>query len=194
MLKSGRNKDELSDGELIHRYRNSHDIAYAGRLYTRYSYLVFGVCIKYFKDADQANDAVMAIFEELISLLKRHEIQNFPAWLHMVSKNHCLMKLRKRGTENRRQQEYYNHVTNDVESDDWLHLEGKQDKEILLRKLEDVIPLLKNEQKTCIDLFYLQQKSYKEVSDLTGYSLNEVKSYIQNGKRNLKILLEQTNG
>ena len=52
--------------------------------------------------------------------------------------------------------------------------------------------LLNPEQKQTVELFYLQEKSYKEIVDQTGFSMNDVKSYIQNGKRNLKIMLSKT--
>jgi RNA polymerase sigma-70 factor (ECF subfamily) len=57
--------------------------------------------------------------------------------------------------------------------------------------LEEAIQELSEEQKLCVNLFYLQKKSYQQITDRTGFTLMQVKSYIQNGKRNLKIILEK---
>ena len=57
-------------------------------------------------------------------------------------------------------------------------------------KLEDCLKQLKDLQKKCIDLFYLKEKSYLQISSELHVTLNAVKSHIQNGKRNLKICLE----
>jgi RNA polymerase sigma-70 factor (ECF subfamily) len=57
--------------------------------------------------------------------------------------------------------------------------------------LEKCIETLGDEQKQCVKLFYLQEKCYKEITESTGFDMNKVKSYIQNGKRNLKICMEK---
>jgi RNA polymerase sigma-70 factor (ECF subfamily) len=185
--------NQLSDEELVHRYRNSYDLAYVGELYLRYTHLVYGVCLKHFKDEAAARDATMQIFEKLISDLKRHHVVAFKPWLHSVVRNYCLMQFRTNATALRRQQEYRQEVQNepgfDVENQLELHLETADEKEWLLAHLNESIDELREEQRTCIELFYLKGNSYQEISQITGYSLNEVKSYIQNGKRNLKNLI-----
>lgn len=189
-----RNKDkrEESDSELIEKYRNSNDMEYIGALFNRYTTLVYGVCMKYLKDEDLAKDATLQIFENLISSLKKHHIENFKSWLHTTVRNHCLMDLRKKSnmpsTSFDVMQE---HTPNSVEKEDFSHLDEKFEKEKDLVLLEKAILDLKEEQKLCVELFYLKDKSYTEIADITGYNLNQVKSYIQNGKRNLKIIMEQ---
>lgn len=63
--------------------------------------------------------------------------------------------------------------------------------ERMLKDLEEAMQHLKKEQKTCIRMFYLQRKSYQSIAEETGFNLLQVKSYIQNGKRNLRLLLEK---
>lgn len=183
----------LSDEELINRYRNSHDLKYVGELYHRYSHLAYGVCLKYFKNNAAAQDAVMQIFEKLISDLKKYHVTTFKSWLHTVIRNHCMMQFRANTATIRNTQEYKQEIQNepqfDMENQLELHLEAAEEKEWLLEHLNESINDLRDEQKSCIELFYLKEKSYQEISAITGYSLNEVKSYIQNGKRNLKNII-----
>jgi RNA polymerase sigma-70 factor (ECF subfamily) len=177
---------QLSDQELILRYKESGELSIVGELYNRYMSLVFGVCLKYLKDREEGKDAVMQIFEKLVSSLREHEIANFKSWLYATSRNHCLMQLRAQKGKN------FQEITEVfMETGTGLHLEDGSEMESNLSKLENCIEQLVAEQKTCIRLFYMQQKCYKEIVALTGFDDNKVKSYIQNGKRNLKICMDQ---
>ena len=188
MLKVVASKNN-SDLELVTLFKESGNNSYFGELFKRYSHLVFGVCMKYLKDEDDSKDAVMQIFEKLPEDLKRHEITNFKGWLHSVAKNHCLMELRTKAARHEKDNELVKDFEIFMEYDSELHLEKEQE----LVNLEEAIKKLKEEQKVCIELFYLQEKSYLEVVKVTGYDMNKVKSCIQNGKRNLKILMIEQN-
>lgn len=179
---------ELDDSSLLSKYKETGDKALIGVLFNRYTHLVFGVCMKYLKDEEESKDAVMMVFEKLITELKKQEITYFKTWLHSVTKNHCLMKLR---SEKKHENfiEIKKNLPELMESSSYLHLNNISEKEEQLQKMEKGIELLNNEQKICIELFYLKEKCYKEITEITGYSLNDVKSYIQNGKRNLKNYL-----
>ena len=171
---------------MIAHYKSSGNLEALGTLYNRYMHLVFGVCLNYLKDEEQSKDAVMQIFEELVLKLKVHEVQNFKSWLHVLTRNHCLMALRK--------QSKHNTVSIDdtfVENRDFVHLDMDDTKEKRLTVMEKCMETLSAEQRISVDLFYLQEKCYKEVADITGYEMVKVKSYIQNGKRNLKICIEK---
>ena len=193
-----------SDAGLIERFQQTRDNEIIGELFQRYTHLVFGVCMKYLKDEDEAKDAVMHIFEKFLTGLHRHNVDNLKAWLYGVAKNHCLMYFRSKKVHI----ELPIDLSNDNAEDDsalydekWasgemaveltthLHLNGEQDKEQQLVLMEEAIKKLNEQQKICIELFYLQEKSYEDVSQITGYTTKEVKSYIQNGKRNLKIIM-----
>jgi len=176
----------LSDNELILLYKENSDKEIIGNLYKKYTRFVFLVSLKYLKDKDESEDAVMQIFEKLFIDLKNHKIDNFKAWLHTVTRNHCLMKLRKNQSTLKKTQEYKIDSENSMESEDYLHLNEKTDDEIKFKNVREAIDGLNNEQQKCIQLFYIESKSYNEVADITGYTLKNVKSYIQNGKRNLK--------
>lgn len=185
----------LSDEELVHRYRNSHDPAYVGELYVRYTHLVYGVCLKYFQNDADAQDAVMQIFEKLIKELKKHHVDTFKPWLHTVVKNHCMMQFRKDAVETKREAELKKTVKDTVENTDTDHLDKEDEKELMILYLSTGMDTLKEEQRKCIELFYLKDMSYQQITEETGYSMNEVKSYIQNGKRNLKnFITEKSNG
>jgi RNA polymerase sigma-70 factor (ECF subfamily) len=142
--------------------------------------------MKYLKDRDQAKDAVMQVFEKLNQSLHQHEVANFKSWLYVTTRNHCLMHLRARkGKE-------ANEITpNLMESEYMLHLENEPEMEENLSKLEKCIEELVLEQQHCVRLFYLDEKCYKDVATETGFNLGQVKSFIQNGKRNLKICMER---
>lgn len=184
----------LTDNELLSLYKKENDKAVIGTLYKRYMHLVYGVCMKYMKDEDESKDCVMEIFEKLLTDLNRHEIQHFKSWLHTVSKNHCLMKFR--AGKNKYSQRIENSETSleVVEMNSLWHPEDSKEKEVMLRLLEQGIGQLNEHQKKCVELFYLDEKSYQEIVELTGYSMLNVKSHIQNGKRNLKIFMEKNHG
>ena len=185
-----RSSEKQDDASLIRQYKATGDLAVLGELYDRYMHLVFGVCMKYLQDEETAKDATMDIFEKLVGSLKEHDVQNFKSWLHVVAKNHCLMQLRaaRRFSENGSA-----HDQADVESDAFLHHNREDTTEAQLVLIEKGLAALSGEQKECIELFYLQQKCYKEIAAITGYELKKVKSYIQNGKRNLKIFVQEYN-
>lgn len=160
-----------------------------GELFKRYSGFSFAICMKYLKDEDDSRDAVMSVFEKLFDLLLKHNVDNFKSWLYSVLKNHCLLEMRKSGTVRRHFNE--NQISEDVmENRAFMYPDKDEILENELQNLEKAIPKLSDEQRTCIELFYLKDKSYQEVSQITGYDMKKVKSYIQNGKRNLKIMLE----
>jgi RNA polymerase sigma factor (sigma-70 family) len=176
-----------SDEELVVGYRQTGEKEMVGELFKRYTHFVFCVCFKYLQNENDSRDAVMQIFERLFDQLRIHEVETFRKWLHVVAKNHCLMKLRADKSQRTRLQGYQKDNNMDVKSVPFLHPEDSPDKETEIRKLESAIEQLNEEQKICIELFYLYDKSYVEVSQETGFSLKQVKSFIQNGKRNLKI-------
>ena len=181
-----RMKIELSDEEILHRYRETGNQALLGDLYNRYMHLVYGLCLKYLKNREESQDAVMAIYEHLSKKLLKDEVKYFKSWLYMVSKNYCLMELRKKNPE------AYSDIF--MESTEVAHLnDEKEELEKDLESLEECIEELKIEQKECVKLFFLQKKSYQQVNDQTGIDLKKVKSHIQNGKRNLKMCLESKN-
>ena len=179
--------NSLPDEELLTSYLGSGDKVYIGILYNRYGHLVLGLCIKYLKNKDDAQDAVIQIFSNLITDLKKHRVTFFKSWLYVYSKNFCLMELRKRQSALKKDIELRDNYDLFVESVDPEHLNEKE-KQITL--LENAIGELNEEQKKCVTLFYLENKSYNEITGMTGFSLKEVKSHLQNGKRNLKIRME----
>ena len=184
---------DLPDHELILKYRSDSDPEVIAALFQRYTHLVFGVCLKYLKNTDDAKDAVMEIFEGLIEDLLHHEVSNFKSWLHSVTRNHCLMKLRKVKPV-RMDMERVDEKSDEgfVENQITMHQDIEVE-ELNLKELESVLKTLKEPQRQCLELVYLKDKSYVEVSEITGYSMNAVKSHVQNGKRNLKIRLESRN-
>ncbi len=175
-----------TDSELILLYKQQGDLAYVAELYTRYTSLVYGVCLKYLKDRDEAKDMAMQMFEKLTVTVKTHEIDNFKSWLYVSTRNQCLMQIRKE--KGKFKEDISGNV---VENNALLHLPVEDELENDLTKLEKCISKLVDGQKQCVELFYLQEKCYKEIAEVTGFDSNKVKSFIQNGKRNLKICMEE---
>ena len=178
--------DDTADEELVSSYRLNADISVLGKLYERHMPLVFGVCLKYLKDEELARDAVMGIFEELVNKVKQHDIKQFRSWLYVLSRNHCLMQLRAGKKLPTVELEEFMEFTPALHPDD--------NNEEALQALERCMDKLVPAQKQSVRLFYLDEKCYKEIAENTGFTLNEVKSYIQNGKRNLKLCLEKQVG
>jgi RNA polymerase sigma-70 factor, ECF subfamily len=179
---------KLSDLDLVQLFSEKGLNVYLGEIYERYTSFVFFVCMKYMKDEEKAKDALMQIFEKLLHELHRHEIKNFKAWLHTVSKNHCLYLLRQKEIFVGENEKLFMESAENLYPDN-----NEEDKEENFRTLEQAIQKLKKEQKTCIELFYLKEMTYKEVSEKIKMDIKKVKSHIQNGKRNLKILLMKHN-
>jgi len=179
-------RKEINESEILIEYRKTGDLQLLGSLYENYMPLVYGMCLKYFKDEEKSRDAVMQIFEELIPKLRVHEVVNFKSWLYTLARNHCLMAIRSSSKHDFVAiDEYF------MESESVLHLNKDEIPEDRLILMEECIKTLSEEQRISVNLFYLEQKCYKEVSDLTGFDLKKVKSFIQNGKRNLKICIEK---
>ncbi len=177
---------KLTDTELVSGFKTSGDLDLVAELFGRYTSMIYGVCVKYLKDRDDAKDAVMQVFEKLPASLKTHEIANFKSWVYVTARNHCLMQIRAK--KGKKTEELGPEV---VENDFLLHLQDESDLETDLGRLEGCIGQLAAEQQSCVRLFYLEEKCYKEIAGITGFDLNKVKSHIQNGKRNLKICMEK---
>ena len=173
-----------SDSELVEQYKASGSLNILGELYQRYMELVYGVCLKYVREPEEAKDCVLNIFEELVSKLKKHEVDNFKGWIYQVAKNHCLMKLRKQKIIP------VNIDLSVVQLEEKIHLDDALEKEENFKQMQYCLEQLNDEQKQVIELFYLKGKCYKEISDLTAIEINKVRSFIQNGRRNLKICME----
>lgn len=176
----------LSDAELVLQFKETGDLILVSELFTRYTPLVYGVCVKYLRDREEAKDAAMQVFEKLPSALKSHEVAHFKSWLYVTTRNACLMQIRSK--KGKLTEELSDKI---VESDFLLHPEEEPELENDLKKLESCIETLGNEQKQCVRLFFIDEKCYKDIVAVTGFDMNKVKSYIQNGKRNLKICMEQ---
>lgn len=183
---------QLDDKALLEQYKQTADKQVIAVLYERYMHLVFGVCMKYLKNRDEAEDATMQVFEKLISTLQQYEVNEFRFWIHTVAKNHCLYILRKQQSQFKNQKEMNKDFPVIMESEEHHTLLNGNWKNKKLDEMGLAINQLKDEQKLCVELFYLEEKSYKEIADQTGFTMLDVKSYIQNGKRNLKIMLSKT--
>lgn len=185
---------QMSDAELVAHYKRTGENICVGELFARYRHLVYGVCMKYLGDEDESQDVQMHIFEKLLNDLVRHEVAQFKGWLYAVSRNECLMYIRSRKSRLEKQQELKKDSETLMETDPDLHLSGVNEKEQQLQLMEKGLSQLNEPQRICMELFYLKEKCYKEIADETGYSMNEVKSYIQNGKRNLKLFMTRAHG
>lgn len=177
--------DHITDAELLQNFYKDHDNKWLGILLPRYTLLLLGVCMKYLKNEEDARDCVQQIFLKVINELRKYEVEYFKSWIYMIAKNHCLMKLRDHKNVTVELREHATVAAN-VETDKKQYIE----KDELLQRMETALNKLNPDQKLCVKLFYLQKKSYSEVAEITGFSMMQVKSYLQNGKRNLKLLME----
>lgn len=175
-----------TDEDLVRSYQATGEQSELAVLYTRYTELVMGVCLKYLKDREQAKDAVMNIYQELVNKLQAHAVTNFKSWLYSVVKNHCLMELRKQ--KRTRVVELPSEL---MQQEDFTRLDDILDKEKEFQKLHGCIAALNTEQRRAIELFYLEGKCYNEIVETTGLEWNKVRSLVQNGRRNLKICMDK---
>lgn len=179
------NYKHIDDNEILQRFYVDKNNEWLGILLERYTLLLLGVCMKYLKNEDEAKDTVQQVFLKVIHELHKYKVDYFKSWLYMVAKNQCLMILRDKGRFTAEiNEELLAAPSAQQEKNDYL------EKDKTLNLLEAALQQLNQEQQQCITLFYLQKKSYAEITSITQFSLLQVKSYIQNGKRNLKIALE----
>ncbi|GAB4021604.1 RNA polymerase sigma factor [Spirosoma koreense] len=192
-LKRFRKPKPTTDQEFVALYRATGDLAVLGELYERHMELTYAVCYNYLRDEEEAKDAVMNLFEQLITDLRRHEVLQFGPWLHSVARNYCLMQLRKSQAHPKTTLVTDTGAEADEEAFGKLVSEEPDiaDLEEDLTRLETYLKTLPPEQQTCLTLFYLERKTYTEVAEETGYDLKQVKSYLQNGRRNLKICMSR---
>ncbi|MBK7884232.1 MAG: sigma-70 family RNA polymerase sigma factor [Chitinophagaceae bacterium] len=178
--------NHISDTELLEHFYIDHNNEWLGVLLQRYTLLLLGVCMKYLKNEEQAKDCVQQIFEKTIKELQKYKVDYFKSWIYMVAKNHCLMQLREKGK-----------YTTELNENIIVPLEDAPEKNSFIQKdkqLDNVavaLQQLNKEQQQCVTLFFLEKKSYQEIASITGYSILQVKSHLQNGKRNLKLLIEK---
>jgi RNA polymerase sigma-70 factor, ECF subfamily len=183
-------KPALSDEELLRDFRRSGNKNLLGQLFDGHVETVYGVCLFYFREKEAARDAVMHVFEKLQQLLVKHEVKNFRAWLSCVTRNHCISELRKHKPGRLLPEIYLEFELRETTVEEEEIVAGVSEEQ-LLAHLAHCLPQLKEKQRTCIEAFYLNGRSYAEIVTETGYSLGEVKSCIQNGKRNLKLMIHQ---
>lgn len=189
-IKSGRK--EKTEEELLSEFSRTGDLELLGQLYTPYMHLVYGVCLKYLKDREEAMDAVMQIYEKLITELPRHKVENFRSWLHVLTKNYCLMNLRSGKSKEKLHAEWVNEQVFFMENEPELH-PIDSDTPDMEGSLKECIEKLKGEQKECISQFYFMNRCYSEIALNMNIDENKVKSYLQNAKRNLKICMDRKN-
>jgi len=177
----------MTDQEILERFYSDHNNEWLGVLLQRYTLLLLGVCMKYLKNEEEAKDSVQQVFLKVIQELGKYKVEYFKSWLYMVAKNHCLMKIRER--QGKMTVEITDRHSGQQERE--TDLQDLYQNDLTLDLMNEALEELGAEQRQCVTLFYLQKKSYQEISEATGYSMLQVKSYIQNGKRNLKILIER---
>jgi len=177
--------DHITDAELLELYSRDHNQEWVGILLERYTMLLLGVCMKYLKDENEAKDCVQQIFLKVLTEAGKYHIEYFKSWLYMVAKNHCLMRLRDKGARHVKELTENHPDTETASTQDLIASDQTYD------LLEEALNELNEEQKQCVILFYLKKRSYARISEQTGFSSMQVKSYIQNGKRNLKIILDR---
>lgn len=176
--------DHMTDAELLELYRKDGNKEWLGILLKRYTLLLLGVCMKYLKNSHEAHDSVQQIFLKVLTEAGKYRIDYFKSWLYMVAKNHCLMRLREKGGRIAKELTD-NYAAEEADRQELI------DNEQTYALLDEAIDELSEEQKQSVILFYLKKKSYAQIVEQTGYTMMQVKSYIQNGKRNLRIILER---
>ena len=182
-------KEYSSDEELLKHYKQSGNKDLFADLFKKHVSVVYGTCLFYLQDKDEAQDATMQLFEKLMLDINNREIDNFKGRLSFVVRNHCISIIRKNKSQNKNIKSYYEFEYEDANYETEEKINTVSD-DVMLENMKQCLPKLKENQRLCVELFYLNNKSYQDIANQTGFTLNEVKSYIQNGKRNLKLLLE----
>ncbi|NNF35805.1 MAG: sigma-70 family RNA polymerase sigma factor [Saprospiraceae bacterium] len=173
------------ESQLITKFKETGDQKFLAELYKPYMSLVYGLCLKYFRNTHDAEDAAMDVYISIGNKLMRHDVNNFKSWLYVVTKNHCLDKLRSRGTKTPKEKEAQLMYSEEV-----FHPDSNDD-DSEVKQLKKCMETLSDDQRNCVNMFYFQKRSYEEITKATKYSWGQVRSYIQNGRRNLKNCMEK---
>lgn len=181
-------KKHISDEELLHNFYRSDDNYWIGLLLQRYSLLLLGVCMKYLNNEENAKDCVQEIFLHTLIEIKKHKVSYFKGWIYSVAKNHCLIKIRKQKPVLLNTEEFLED-RHDIKEENEIW--QKEEEENAFNDLSNSVEALNNEQRRCVELFFMEKKSYKQIEQITGFSILQVKSFIQNGKRNLKQSMQK---
>ena len=182
-------KEYNSDEELLKHYKQSGNKELFADLFKKHVSVVYGTCLFYLQDKDEAQDATMQLFEKLLLDINNREIDNFEGWLSFVVRNHCISIIRKNKSQSKNIKSYYEFEYEDANYETEEKINAVSD-DVMLENMKQCLPKLKENQRVCVELFYLNNKSYQDIANETGFTLNEIKSFIQNGKRNLKLLLD----
>ncbi len=182
-----RKHQDKDDRELLDNFYAGYNNEWLGILLERYTLLLYGVCLKYLKNEEEAKDGVQQVFLKVLHEIPKYKVTYFKSWVYMIAKNHCLMKLRHKGR--------YTVEINDsllAAPHDPSGIQSAREKEQQLLLMESALEQLNAEQRQCVTLFYLEKKSYQQITEITGYDIMQVKSHIQNGKRNLRLQLSRS--
>lgn len=183
-------KEYSSDEELLKAYKQTGNKELFADLFKKHVSVVYGTCLFYLQNKAEAQDATMVLFEKLMVEIHKNEIQNFKGWLSFVVRNHCISLIRKNKVQSRNIKSYYEFEYEEPNAETEEKINSIDD-DLVLENMKQCLPKLKENQRLCVELFYLKDKSYQEIANETSFTLNEIKSHIQNGKRNLKLLLEE---
>ncbi|MEL6655687.1 MAG: sigma-70 family RNA polymerase sigma factor [Bacteroidota bacterium] len=186
MLKVLKSQDQKSDEELVRQFQQSGDRFLLGLLLRRYSQSILGTCHYYLRQPQDAEDAAMEVCELIVrQLQKPKEIKRFKDWVFIIARNYCFRKLKdnKRLTELSTEWEK-DFLNSDVQYElgDTLYVQ----EEALYARVDAEIQQLNEQQRLCLTAFYWQGEKYKDIAARYGMTTDEVRSAIQNGRRNLR--------
>ena len=184
---------ERSDKELLSKYRDTKDQKWLSQLFGRYVQLIYGVCLRYTPDVREAEDFTMEIYQKVADKALTHQIKSFKSWVYVVSKHHCLEHIRK--ITGRRIESFDpNFMQMQSEFHPIDEMEDKMVMEAKFEVMEHCLKKLNDLQKLSIELFYYKNKSYVEIANLIEDEVSQVRSYLQNGRRNIKKCIERNPG
>jgi len=191
ILKLLRKYTQLSDEQIVEKYQSGHDVYYAALLFERYNEMTVSLALSYLKNETDAEDAVMESFEIMVTDLKKAEVKNFGGWYYSVVRNHLLKVKRKRERYSSVDliEGYHDSAGEDAKFESIFNDDQTDGDRLIDETLKELKPM----QAKCLQLFYLDGKSYKEIVSELKISEKEVKSHVQNGKRKMKIILENKN-
>ena len=190
-MELSQNNSQERDRLIIERYQEKGNTAVLSPLFIRYNPLILGVCMKYLRDLELSKDLSMEIFEKLIKELRTQKIENFKSWLYVIVKNHCLMYLRKEKKETTDFEEFEKNSKDLMENALEWHPFNENQEGVMRMIVKECLKKLTKEQQESISMFYLDRKTYQEISEILSIEIKSVKSYLQNGRRNLKICLDK---
>jgi len=177
---------EFTDEQLVVIVREKDREAY-GEILRRYETKLSHYLRKFINHSAELEDVLQDVFIKAFRNLNAFdEEQKFSSWIFRIAHNEAINNIKKRRSEQL--------VLDDKEwevVDDKIDFGREVDRTITQKQVAAALLKLKEKYREPLILFYFEERSYEEISDILKIPVNTVGTFISRGKKELKELLKK---